>query len=183
MANRAKSLTTHDISFAAACIALMSVSAWITVPVGPVPFTLQTMAVAFVVAAMTPERIVVALLGYLLLGACGLPVFSGMQGGAGVLFGMTGGFLLALAPASLVASAIVGDSSSAKRRIIAAYTVDVMMFVIGWAWLMVAGALGPAQAFAAAVAPFIVPDICKVAAGIAVAQVVSRAVPQLGVQQ
>lgn len=183
MPKQASALTTHDIAYTAACIALISISAWITVPIGPVPFTLQTMAIAFVVAAMTPRRIVTTLLGYLLLGAIGVPVFSGMQGGVGVLLGMTGGFLLALVPSSFVAAVLVGDGSSAKRRIVAAYVVDVLMFVIGWAWLMVAGALGPAQAFAAAVAPFIIPDICKVAVGIVVAQAVGRAVPQLGVER
>ena len=182
MAGESRSLTTHDIAYSAACIALVAVAAWVTVPIGPVPFTLQTMAIAFVVAAMTPRRIVVSLLGYLLLGAVGLPVFSGMQGGAGVLFGMTGGFLIALIPASVVAAMIVGDGSDVRRRVAAAYATDAIMFLVGWAWLAYVGGLDPAQAFAAGVAPFVVPDLCKVAAGIAVAQAVARAVPQLGRQ-
>ena len=40
------------------------------------------------------ERAAVSYTLYLLLGAIGLPVFAGMQGGFGVLAGPTGGYLL-----------------------------------------------------------------------------------------
>ena len=84
---------TRSIAQVALCIAIMAVCAWVTVPLGPVPFTLQTFAVAFAILALRPGEAVAATAGYLVLGAVGLPVFSGMRGGIGMLAGPTGGFL------------------------------------------------------------------------------------------
>lgn len=71
----------------------MAVSAWVTVPLGPVPFTLQMFAITFAIVVLSPKEAIAAITGYLLLGAVGVPVFSGMRGGIGVLAGPTGGFL------------------------------------------------------------------------------------------
>lgn len=83
---------TRSIAFVALSIALIAVSAWITVP-GPIPFTLQMFAISFMIAVLTPKQAMAAIFGYLLLGAIGVPVFSGMRGGIAMLMGPTGGFL------------------------------------------------------------------------------------------
>ena len=84
---------TRSVAFVGLTIAIMAVSAWITIPLGPVPFTLQMFAVTFAIVVLTPTQAMASIAGYLLLGAVGLPVFSGMRGGFGVLAGPTGGFL------------------------------------------------------------------------------------------
>ena len=85
---------TRSVAFVGLTIAIMAVSAWVTIPLGPVPFTLQMFAVTFAIVLLTPAQALAAISGYLLLGAVGLPVFSGMRGGIGVLVaGPTGGFL------------------------------------------------------------------------------------------
>jgi biotin transport system substrate-specific component len=78
------------------------VGAFITVPLGPVPFTLQTLMVGIVVCLLPPAYSVAAVGGYLALGCLGLPVFSGLRGGIGVLAGPTGGFLVGFLLAALV---------------------------------------------------------------------------------
>lgn len=82
-----------SIAFVGLTIAIMAVSAWVTVPLGPVPFTLQMFALVFAIAVLSPGEALAAIAGYLALGAVGVPVFSGMRGGLGVLAGPTGGFL------------------------------------------------------------------------------------------
>ena len=57
------------------------------------PFTLQMFAMAFAIVVLTPREALAAIAGYLALGAVGVPVFSGMRGGVGVLAGPTGGFI------------------------------------------------------------------------------------------
>ena len=84
---------TKSIVYIALCIAVMAVSAWVTIPLGPVPFTLQMFALTFAIVVLSPRECLCAVAGYLLLGAVGVPVFSGMQGGLGKLMGPTGGFL------------------------------------------------------------------------------------------
>ena len=87
------SARTRSVAFVGLTIAIMAVSAWVTVPLGPIPFTLQMFAITFAVVVLTPGEAMAAITGYLLLGAVGVPVFSGMRGGIGVLAGPTGGFL------------------------------------------------------------------------------------------
>lgn len=87
------SARTRSVAFVGLTIALMAVSAWVVVPLGPVPFTLQMFAITFAVVVLSPKEAAAAIAGYLLLGAVGVPVFSGMRGGVGVLAGPTGGFL------------------------------------------------------------------------------------------
>ena len=84
---------TRSMAYVALCIAVMAVSAWVTVPIGPVPVTLQMFAFTFAIVVLSPKECIAATAGYLLLGAVGLPVFSGMQGGLAKLMGPTGGFL------------------------------------------------------------------------------------------
>lgn len=172
-------LTTHDIAFAAAGVALLAVSAWVTVPIGPVPFTLQTMALAFLVAGLTPRRSLVAIVAYVLVGAVGLPVFSGMRGGIDVVLGPTGGFILGFVPAVALAGLVLSRSRGWAAKIVAGAIVIVVSYALGWAWLMVSTGMDAGAAFAAACAPFIVPDIAKVAVGLGVAEAVTTALPQL----
>lgn len=87
------SARTRSVAFVGLTIAIMAVSAWVTVPLGPIPFTLQMFAIVFAIVVLTPKQAVAAIAGYLLIGAVGVPVFSGMRGGIGVLAGPTGGFL------------------------------------------------------------------------------------------
>ncbi len=87
------SARTRSVAFVGLTIAIMAVSAWMVVPLGPVPFTLQMFAITFAIVVLKPKEAVAAIFGYELLGAVGVPVFSGMRGGIGVLAGPTGGFL------------------------------------------------------------------------------------------
>lgn len=74
--------------------ALLCLSAFLTLPFPPIPFTLQSYAVFAVCGLLGAKRGLAAVLLYLALGAAGLPVFSGFGGGLGALLGPTGGFLL-----------------------------------------------------------------------------------------
>lgn len=73
--------------------ALITVCAWIAVPIPPVGFTLQTLGVLLALGILGGRRGTWAIGLYLLLGLVGLPVFSGFRGGAAALLGPTGGFL------------------------------------------------------------------------------------------
>ena len=75
----------------AAVIAVCSILS-VPMPSG-VPITLQTFAVALCGFSLPRKNSLAAIVVYLLLGTVGIPVFSGLRGGIGVLFGATGGFL------------------------------------------------------------------------------------------
>lgn len=186
-----------SIAFCGLSIAFMAVGAWITVPFGPVPFTLQTLAVMFVLFALSPKQALAAIAGYLILGAIGLPVFASFKGGIAALVGPTGGFIVGFLVAGAVALALdallkgskVFSSESERsffgthiaagvlaRNVVKGVVFLVVLYLFGWAWLMYVGNLSPEVAFAAAVAPFVLIDAFKMVAAVLLAQAVSHVV-------
>ena len=79
-------LRTLDLAYIALFAVLIAISAWISIPF-PVPFTLQTFAIILALMTLGGKRGFYAVLVYLLMGAAGLPVFSGFQGGFGMFMG------------------------------------------------------------------------------------------------
>ena len=89
-----RSVAPRDLARAGLFAALTVVCTYLTIPLPTgVPLTLQTFAVALGGFLLGPVYGTLAVLVYLLLGAAGLPVFSGFTGGLGRFFGPTGGFL------------------------------------------------------------------------------------------
>ena len=86
--------------------ALMAAGAYIAIPIGPVPIVLQNMFVLMAALLLGVRWGMAAILLYLFMGACGLPVFAGGTGGIGRLFGPTGGYLLGYIPAVLITALI-----------------------------------------------------------------------------
>lgn len=87
-------LKVRDMAVTALLAAVVAVCSLITIPMPTgVPITLQTFAVAFAGYCLGAKKGTAAVILYILIGAVGLPVFSGMKGGVSVLAGPTGGFL------------------------------------------------------------------------------------------
>lgn len=173
---------SRSIAFIALSIAIITVSAWITVPIGPVPFTLQMFAVTFAILVLAPKQAIGAIAGYLALGAIGVPVFSGMRGGIGVLMGPTGGFLWGYLIGVSLAVAVL---ALFRRRGIDNFAVGMLCgivftavaYVCGWFQYMFVAGVGPFESFLVCVAPFVIVDVIKIAAATAVARAVIHAVP------
>ena len=171
-----------DLAYTALFAVLMMVCAWITVPL-TVPFTLQTFGVFAALGTLGGRRGTYAVAAYLLLGLAGLPVFSGFQGGPGVLLGTTGGYILGFLASALLYWAVTARLGQQPVVMAAAMVLGlVVCYAFGTAWFLVAYARtgGPHRAVARpwgmCVFPFVVPDLAK----IALAMLLSRQLaPQL----
>ena len=95
--------------------ALLAVCAWISIPAGDVAFTLQTFGVFLTLLLLGGKRGTVSISVYLLLGAVGLPVFSGFRGGIGTLLGVTGGYMVGFLFTCLVYWLITSVAGSSKK--------------------------------------------------------------------
>ena len=73
-------------------VVVMAVCSWISIPL-TIPVTLQTFGVFAAVGLLGGKRGTLAVFVYILMGAAGLPVFSGFAGGPGALLGTTGGYI------------------------------------------------------------------------------------------
>ena len=157
-------------------VALLAVSAAVTVPLGPVPFTLQTMVLALLPAALGWRTSACSAALYLLLGAVGLPVFSGLSGGLGHLLGPTGGFLWGFLVGTALGGTLcraaghsrLGEALGVVAMLLASYAAGTMQLAL------VMGLSVPAAA-SMAVLPFIVPDALKLVAGVSAGRAVRRA--------
>ena len=100
--------TSTDIALIAGFAALIAVCALLpTIEVGIVDITLQTFAVLLSGAALGARRGFLAALLYVVVGAAGLPVYSGGAAGLGVLLGPSGGYLVGFPLAALLCGFLV----------------------------------------------------------------------------
>ena len=157
---------------------------------GPVMLTLQMFAVMFAIMVLTPKQCMASIAGYLALGAIGLPMFSGMRGGIGMLMGPTGGylwgFLLAPVVALLVREGLrraIGEKGVSGPMAIVVDMVACLAFIIVtyvcgcFQYAAVVG-VDLAAAFMVTIAPFAVPDLLKAVAAVLCARAVLRALPK-----
>lgn len=86
---------------------LIALSAQVSIPLEPVPLTLQTLAI-FITAMLLPIwHAILAVIFYIVLGAIGIPVFADGGAGWGVITGPTGGFILAFPIVTLLVSILI----------------------------------------------------------------------------
>lgn len=169
---------TTGLVRAALAAALIAASALVTVPIGPVPVTLQVLAVAVTVLVLSPRESLAALVTYVGLGAIGLPVFSGGGGGFGVLVGPTGGFLfgfLLAAPLGSLVRMRLADRHPLAADVAGLIALIAVSYAAGLAQFVAVTGMAVAEAFAVAVAPFLVPDAIKGAVAVAIARAVRHA--------
>lgn len=86
---------TKNIIYCAMFATITAILAQISIPLpGGVPLTLQTFAVSLAGIILGSKRGFIAILVYVLMGCFGIPVFAGFTGGAGIVAGATGGFII-----------------------------------------------------------------------------------------
>lgn len=150
--------------------ALICVCAFVTIPLPftPVPITLQTFAVSFAGIYLGKKYGVISVVTYISLGVAGLPVFSGMRSGAGMLIGPTGGFILGFAVSvfliGLAYEQINKRFSNVNQTAAITFSIvfgNVAMYICGISWYMNSVNAPFAAALAATVMPFILGDIFK----------------------
>lgn len=117
---------------------LTAVAAQISIPVKPVPFTLQTLMVGLAGAFLGAKKGAYSQLLYLAMGVAGLPVFAPTPDGylgAAALFGPTGGYLLAFPIAAFAAGLIVERSKSYIAVVSALIVTEAVIIISGVVFL------------------------------------------------
>jgi biotin transport system substrate-specific component len=155
--------------------ALTALAARITIPLPntPVPITLQTMAVVLAGLMLGARGGALSQLAYLSAIAVGLPLDAYARGSA-ALAGPTAGYLWAFIPAAFVAGFIAERAPwpSLLSRLVGSLAGMAVIYALGAGWLM---AISPnvntlAVAWAAGIAPFILPDLAKAVVAALVAE-------------
>lgn len=161
--------TTKEITIMGMFVALISICAWITIPLPMVSFTLQTFAVNLCLLLLGGKRATLVIITYLILGGIGLPIFAGFKGGLGILFGTTGGYLIGFIATTLFywcSTKFLENKKSIKLTslIIGAF----LCYIIGTIWFVMiyngqnTDVIGISKALTWCVIPFIIPDLIKI---------------------
>ena len=174
-------MRTVDMAYIALFAVVMAVCAWISIPAA-VPFTLQTFGVFLAVGLLGGKRGTLAVLIYLLLGAVGMPVFAGFNGGLGYMLGSTGGYIVGF----LLSALTMWGFEAALGRKTWVLAVSMVLglavcYAFGTAWFMMVyarntGPIGLMTALGWCVIPYIVPDLVKIALALVLQKVLSQAI-------
>lgn len=92
-------MRTKNLIITGMFTAILAVLSIIQIPIpNGIPLTMQTFAVALCGFVLGSKQSALCVFLYILIGAIGVPVYSGMTSGLGKLFGVTGGFLIGFIP-------------------------------------------------------------------------------------
>ena len=171
--NRSKShRLLMDSLYIALFAAVIAVCSQIQLPIGPVPFTLQTLGIFTAAGMLGAKRSVLSTFIYILIGAVGIPVFAGFSGGFGCITGPTGGYIIGFLLTALATGLM---TSLAGRKvwslIVGMVSGLILCYVFGTAWfIFVCNQNGTAMDIATAlsycVIPFLIPDAAKIAVAV-----------------
>ncbi len=163
MSNTSKNIVTSlwIIFFAA----LIMIGAFISFPLGPVPFTLQILYVFLAGLCIGPHNAVFCILLYICAGIVGIPVFAGGTSGFKVLLNLTNGYIFGFIGMAYLSG--LGESYRKTRP--PKKIITLFWMTLGLIFLYICGATGimwnlnitPSKALLIGVVPFILGDIIK----------------------
>ena len=172
---------TQDLVLISLFAVVMAICSWISIPTA-VPFTLQTFAVFLAVGVLGGKRGTIAICVYLLLGIIGIPVYAGGTAGIGMILGNTGGYMIGWIFSGLVMwgmEILIGRKTwvlaiSMLAGLIVCYIMGTVWFMVVYAREM--GQVGLWTAIVWCVVPFVIPDLIKIAAALAIQKRLARVV-------
>ena len=171
-----KKATIFQLSLSAVMTALVCVLGPVSFPIGPVPVSLTILPLLLTAWLLGTKGALVTTALYLLLGAFGLPVFSGYQGGFHKLAGPTGGYLVGFLLMVLIAGLFM---KLFKEKLVFSLLGCVLgilaAYALGTAWFMIQMQCDLPYALTVCVLPFIPFDLAKTAIAAAVGIPVKKA--------
>lgn len=170
-----KKSTVFNMTSCALMAALMCVLCPVSVPIGPIPISLSILVILLTVYILGTWRALVSYTVYLLLGAVGMPVFSGFQGGLAKLAGPTGGYLAGFWLMILVAGIIMEKGKRNLLLTILGMLVGVAIdYAVGTAWFVFQTESTVVHALDVCVYPFIPFDAAKIVIAVLLGSVVYK---------
>lgn len=169
-----KKTNTKNIAYISLFAVMICLCGLITVP-SSVPFTLQSFAVCISLIYLGGKRGTLSVLLYIFIGSLGLPVFSGGQGGFGILFGQTGGYIIGLVLIGVVytLSEKFAENKKFIRHIslfvghIVCYATGTLQFALIYS--KKTGTASIWQILTICVLPFVIPDLIKIIIAVSLA--------------
>ena len=182
MQERKSTSKAYSMTSIALIAAVICVVGPFTLPIGPVPITLAPLAILLSVYILGTKKGTIALLIYLLIGAVGVPVFSGFTGGVGKLAGPTGGYLIGYIFFALIAGWFIHRFyDKVVIQFLGMVLALAVLYAFGTAWLAYSAGMTFGAALAVGVLPFIVFDLIKIVIAIVLGRAVRNRLLRSGI--
>jgi Uncharacterized conserved protein len=154
-----KTLTLIGVMTAVICI-MGPLS--IQLPISPVPISLGTLAIYFVIYVLGMKKGTISCCIYLLIGFIGIPVFTGFTSGPAKLLGPTGGYLVGYIFMALICGFVVDKTNNIFACFSGILLGTAVLYLFGTVWLAYQADMTFMAALAAGVLPFILGDLAKI---------------------
>ncbi len=181
-------MQTKNILLTGIFTALMIISSYVVIPIGPVPHSMQPLIVLLAGILLGARYGALSIIVWILLGCLGLPVFNQGQAGAVMLMGPTGGFILGFVVCAWLVGYLTERHYTEKLAPNIVYMILAMLIVyvvgiVGFKFNMeyfLGKMLSWEKSFILVVAPFLPFDIIKAAIASYVGVKVRRALKTMG---
>lgn len=158
-----KRISTYQLTTCALMAALMCVLGPMSIPIGPVPVSFTNLVIYLTVYLLGMKGATISYLVYLLLGAAGMPVFSGYEGGLSKLAGPTGGYLVGFILMALICGFVMEKSRAhAGITIVGMIVGTLVAYFFGTVWFVLEMQCQVWYALTVCVFPFIPFDLAKI---------------------
>lgn len=142
--------------------AVIAIFAQLTIPLPLIPITGQTFAIGLAVTILGLRYGFLSVLLYIFLGLIGVPVFSGMTGGLGIITGPTGGYIIGFLPAAILMGIHLKLFGFTKTHAIMSNVIGMLITLfVGSLWLKFYANLSWTAAFTSGISPFLIVGLIK----------------------
>ena len=173
----------YSMTKVAICVSLLSVVSYfaLPLPMTPVVISLQSFAVGIIALILSPGQCAWAMVLYLVMGALGLPVFSGGTAGVGKLFGPTGGFYFGFLISAVAVSLLKGKEINLRQysAVMVALAVPVQ-HICGVIMMCIHNGFDVKGAFMSVSLPFIAVDLVKAVGAVVIGGAINKAESKMG---
>jgi len=181
---KSKKVTIYQLTFMAMMAAVTCILGPLSVPIGQIPISLTNLVIYFTVFVLGIWAGTGSYGIYLLLGAVGLPVFSGFAGGLGKLLGPTGGYLIGFIFMALIGGAVIELSHRNIFLTMLGWVVGTAVaYAFGTVWFVYLMKCSVTYALTVCVYPFIGFDIVKIVIATLLGKTVRYAITKAGLIQ
>jgi biotin transport system substrate-specific component len=156
-----KTFSTTSLVLMALFVAILSASAYVSIPIGTAHITLLNFIILLIGMIFPLQNSVIIVGIWMIMGAVGIPVFVGGNASLGYLLGPLGGYTVSFLVAVIFLGLTRGKDYSRIRYTIIGILAAVIIDLIGTAWWKFAGNISWGKAFIAGFLPFILLDLIK----------------------
>lgn len=152
----------RTMSLCALFAALSAVLSQLSIPIGLVPIALTHVSIFLAAGLLGAKYGAVSQAVFVVLGAAGVPVFTGFRGGMDIIVGPRGGFIIGYILCAFIVGLLIRVLGRKLIMLfIAMYAGWIVTYLCGISWFMYVQKVGLIDALTACLLPFLLGDVLK----------------------